>query len=113
MLVWTRLAVLRTLASRPAHLHRPDGLKVMKDADLDVMRGPQRSEWVALSRGRRVAYAVVGTLLLLLALAIASVDLQARRTGMIDMAIMGGALAGGGFLAYSAIIGKEQRKVRR
>ena len=77
------------------------------------MRVPQKTEWVPLSPERRAAYAVGGTLLILLALAIAWVDLQARRTGMIDMGIMGGALAGGGFMAYSAIIGKEQRKVRR
>jgi hypothetical protein len=69
------------------------------------------TEWVRLSTDRRIAYGLVALCCFLLLAAIAWLDIQARAFGMIDGAIMGGALAGGGFLAYSAILGKEQRKI--
>lgn len=69
-------------------------------------------EWVRISTGRRLGFAGLAALMLLVFAAIAWLDLQARSTGMIDMALMGGTLAGGGFALFTAVTGKEQRKVR-
>ncbi len=77
------------------------------------MGTPRQTEWVRISAGRRVGYALLAVLLLLVFAAVAWLDLQARATGMIDMGIMGGTLAGGAFAAFTALIGKEQRKVQR
>ncbi|MEK6851426.1 MAG: hypothetical protein AABY30_02685, partial [Candidatus Thermoplasmatota archaeon] len=58
-------------------------------------------------------FAALAAVLLAVFAAIAWLDLQARRTGMIDMALMGGTLAGGAFALFTAVTGKEQRKVKR
>jgi len=72
---------------------------------------PPRVEWVRISSGRRVAYGLLAVVMLLVFALVAWLDLQARRTGALDMGIMGGTLAGGAVLAFSAITGKERRKV--
>jgi len=76
------------------------------------VRPPQKVEWVRISAGRRIAYALGAVAMLLVFGVVAWLDFQARRTGMLDMGCMGGTLAGGAFAAFIAIIGKEQRKTR-
>ena len=71
----------------------------------------QRVEWVPISGRRRIVYAIVALVSLFIFATIAWLDLQARRTGFLDMTIMGATLAGGVFAAFIAIRGKEQRKV--
>ena len=66
--------------------------------------------WVRMSPGRRILVGAVGALMLLLFGGVLWLDIQAGRTGMIDMGIMGATLAGGGMAAFFAILGKEQRR---
>ena len=70
----------------------------------------KKVEWVRISAGRRLGFAALALVMLLIFAAIAWLDLQARRTGMIDMAVIGGTLAGGVFALFTAVTGKEQRK---
>jgi hypothetical protein len=73
----------------------------------------QEVEWVLIATGRRIAYGIGAVVLFLIFATVACLDLLAGRTGVVDMAIMGGTLAGGAFAAFAAITGKEQRKVKR
>ena len=68
-------------------------------------------EWGRISTRRRVAYGIAAVLFLFVFAAIAWFALQARRAGMIDMGFMGATLAGGVFSIFTAITGKERRKV--
>lgn len=77
------------------------------------VRPTRQVEWVRITTGRRIAYGLGAIVLLLIFAAVAWLDFQAGKTGAIDMGIMGGTLAGGGFAAFSAITGKEQRKTKR
>ena len=76
----------------------------------DPMRA-QRVEWEPISGRRRLGYVIVAVVSLFIFATIAWLDLQGRRTGFLDMTIMGATLAGGAFAAFVAIKGKEQRKV--
>ena len=71
----------------------------------------RKVEWVRISTGRRLGFSALALVMLLVFAAIAWVDFQARRTGMIDMALMGGTLGGGVFALFTAVTGKEQRRV--
>ncbi len=63
-----------------------------------------------MSARRRLGVGFVAAVLLLIFLTVAWLDLQAHSTGILDMALMGATLAGGGVAAFSAITGKEQRR---
>jgi len=76
------------------------------------VRGKSSVEWVSISGNRRIGFAALAAVLLFVGAAVIWLDVQARDTGAIDMAIIGGTLAGGGMAAFIAITGKEQRKRR-
>jgi len=78
-----------------------------------ITKPSRKVEWVRITAGRRIVYGIGAIVSLLIFTAVAWLDLQAGRTGALDGAIMGGTLAGGAFATFSAIAGKEQRKVRR
>jgi hypothetical protein len=74
---------------------------------------PRQVEWVQITTSRRIGYGLGALVMLLIFAGIAWLDLQAGKTGLIDTTIMGATLAGGGFAAFFAVTGKEQRKIKR
>ena len=75
------------------------------------MKSVARVEWVRISTRRRLAYGIAAVLFLFVFTAIAWFALLTGRAGMIDAGFMGATLAGGVFSIFTAITGKEKRKV--
>ena len=76
-----------------------------------MVRAVAKVEWVRISTRRRVAFGIASVLFLVVFAAIAWFALQARRAGVIDAGFLGATLAGGVFSMFTAITGKERRKV--
>jgi len=70
-----------------------------------------RVEWVRITTRRRVAFGIAAVVILLVFAALAWFVLQGRRAGMIDMGLLGATLGGGVFSTFTAITGKEKRKI--
>ena len=85
----------------------PGGVPAIRGMNVPTARNV---EWVRLSAGQRLGYAGLAAVLLLVAVAITwLVFSTGARPGVIDVALMGGSLAGGAVALWTAATGKKQR----